>query len=91
MKPRTKIRLGDLLVQEGIISEEQLMQTLSAQKQSGRKLGHMLIELGFVSENQLLTFLSQHLGVPLVDVTQYQVSVEAVLLLPEVQIGRAHV
>ena len=50
MKPRTKIRLGDLLVQEGIISEEQLMQTLSAQKQSGRKLGHMLIELGFVSE-----------------------------------------
>lgn len=88
MKPRTKIRLGDLLVQEGIISEEQLMQTLSAQKQSGRKLGHVLIELGFVSENQLLTFLSQHLGVPLVDVSQYQVSVEAVLLLPEVQARR---
>ncbi|MEH6713926.1 MAG: GspE/PulE family protein [Paraglaciecola polaris] len=88
MKPKTKIRLGDLLVQEGIISEEQLMQTLSAQKQSGRKLGHMLIELGFVSENQLLTFLSQHLGVPLIDISQYQVSVEAVLLLPEVQARR---
>ncbi len=56
MKPKAKIRLGDLLVQEGIISEEQLMQTLSAQKQSGRKLGYMLIELGFMTENQLLTF-----------------------------------
>lgn len=88
MKPKAKIRLGDLLVQEGIISEEQLMQTLSAQKQSGRKLGYMLIELGFMTENQLLTFLSQHLGVPLIDVTQYRVSVEAVLLLPEVQARR---
>jgi MSHA biogenesis protein MshE len=88
MKPRTKIRLGDLLVQEGIITEEQLMKTLSAQKQSGRKLGHVLIELGFVTENQLLTFLSQHLGVPLIDISQYSVSVEAVLLLSEVQARR---
>ncbi|WP_158771962.1 GspE/PulE family protein [Paraglaciecola sp. L1A13] len=88
MKPKTKIRLGDLLVQKDIISEEQLMQTLSAQKQSGRKLGYMLIELGFMTENQLLTFLSQHLNVPLIDITQYRVSVEAVLLLPEVQARR---
>jgi MSHA biogenesis protein MshE len=87
-KPKTKIRLGDLLVQESIITEEQLMQTLAAQKQSGRKLGYMLIELGFVSENQLLSFLSRHLDVPLVDVSQYQVSASAVSLLPEVQARR---
>jgi len=75
---KTKIRLGALLVQQGIISEEQLMQVLTIQKQSGRKLGHELIAQGFVSENQLLNFLSQHLNVPLVDIPQYNVLAQAV-------------
>ncbi|MFQ3235720.1 MAG: MSHA biogenesis protein MshE [Paraglaciecola sp.] len=88
MRPKTKIRLGDLLLQDGIIDEQQLMQTLAAQKQSGRKLGHMLIELGFMSEKQLLSFLSQHLNVPLIDISQYKVKPEAVQLLPEVQARR---
>ena len=88
MKPKAKIRLGDLLVQQHIISEEQLMQALAAQKESGRKLGFMLIELGLVTENQLLTFLSQHLNVPLVDISQYDVSLAAVNMLPEVQARR---
>jgi len=88
MKPKAKIRLGDLLVQQGIIDEEQLMQTLAAQKESGRKLGFMLIELGFVTENQLLSFLSQHLNVPMVDISQHNVSIAAVTLLPEVQARR---
>jgi MSHA biogenesis protein MshE len=88
MNPRTKIRLGDLLVQQGIITEQQLMQTLTAQKESGRKLGYVLIEQGFVSEAQLLSFLSQHLKVPLVDINQYNVAVTAVNKLPEVQARR---
>ncbi|MFT4939352.1 MAG: MSHA biogenesis protein MshE [Paraglaciecola sp.] len=88
MKPKAKIRLGDLLVKQGVISEEQLMHALAEQKQSGRKLGYMLIELGLMTENQLLSFLSQHLNVPLVDVSQYKVSPAAVALLPEVQARR---
>ena len=88
MKPRVKIRLGDLLVQQGIISEEQLIKALAAQKKSGRKLGFMLIELGLVTENQLLSFLSQHLNVPLVDIGKYNVSLVAVNMLPEVQARR---
>jgi MSHA biogenesis protein MshE len=88
MKPKAKIRLGDLLVQQSVISEEQLMQALSAQKESGRKIGHMLIELGFVSEPQLLAFLSQHLNVPLVDISQHDVSLAAVNMLAEVQARR---
>ena len=88
MIPKTKIRLGDLLVQQGIINEDQLMQTLAAQKQSGRKLGHVLVEQGYVSESQLLTFLSQHLNVPLIDIAQYNVSATAVSQLSEVQARR---
>lgn len=88
MQQKTKIRLGDLLVQNGIIDEAQLNGALAAQRQSGRKLGYVLIEQGYVSEEQLLTFLSQHLNVPLIDIPQYQVSPEAVKLLPEVQARR---
>lgn len=88
MKPKAKIRLGDLLVQQDIITEEQLMQALAAQKESGRKLGYMLIELEFVTENQLLSFLSQHLNVPLVDLSQHDVQLAAVNMLPEVQARR---
>ena len=87
-QPKTKIRLGDLLVQNSIISEEQLQDALSAQRASGRKLGYVLIEQGFVSEQQLLTFLSQHLNVPLIDIRQYRVQPEVVKLLPEVQARR---
>ncbi len=88
MKPKAKIRLGDLLVQNNIITEPQLMQALSLQKESGRKLGAVLVEQNFVSENDLLTFLSQHLGVPLINISDYRVSPEHVKLLPEVQARR---
>lgn len=88
MNAKVKIRLGDLLQQNGIINEQQLTQALAAQKQSGRKLGVMLIELGYVTEEQLLAFLSKHLKVPLVDINQHQVLPAAVNLLPEVQARR---
>lgn len=86
---KQKIRLGDLLVQNSIITEDQLSQALAAQRESGRKLGHVLIEHGMVSEQQLLTFLSQHLDVPLIDIPQYRVSPDHVKLLPEV-LARRH-
>ena len=88
LQPRTKIRLGDLLVQNNIITEPQLMQALAAQRESGRKLGVVLVEQNFVSENELLMFLSQHLNVPLIDIPDYRVSPEHVKLLPEVQARR---
>ena len=87
-QPKTKIRLGDLLVQNGIINEAQLQQALSAQRASGRKLGYVMIEQGFVTEEQLLNLLSQHLNVPLIDIPQYRVNPEVVKLLPEVQARR---
>ncbi|MBN7826059.1 Flp pilus assembly complex ATPase component TadA [Bowmanella dokdonensis] len=82
------MRLGDLLVHEGIISQEQLQSALDAQRQSGRKLGQTLTDLGLVSETQLLTFLSQQLNVPLIDVNQHNLDPNTVKLLPEVQARR---
>jgi len=81
-------RLGDLLVEEGIVTDEQLGQALSAQKNTGRKLGDTLIELGFLSEQQMLTFLSQQLALPLIDLSRATVDIDAVQLLPEVHARR---
>ncbi|WGV99966.1 GspE/PulE family protein [Vibrio sp. YMD68] len=88
MQIKLRKRLGDLLVEEGIITESQVEQALAAQKSTGRKLGAMLIELGFVTEHQMLTFLSQQLALPLIDVSRANVDVDAVQLLPEVHARR---
>ena len=83
-----KIRLGDLLVQNNLINDDQLKTALSEQRQSGRKLGATLIALGMVSEDQLLELLSKHLGVPLINIDEYRINPEAVKLLPEIQARR---
>ncbi|MCC2617639.1 GspE/PulE family protein [Aestuariibacter halophilus] len=87
-QPKQKIRLGDLLLQNHIINQQQLEQALTAQKASGRKLGHVLVEQGIVSEQELLSFLSQHLKVPLIDIPSSRIRLEHVKLLPEVQARR---
>ncbi|GAM77465.1 MSHA biogenesis protein mshE [Vibrio ishigakensis] len=81
-------RLGDLLVENEIVSEEQVQQALDSQRQTGRKLGDSLIQLGFITEKQLLTFLAQQLNIPFVDLNRAQVDIEAVQLLPEVHARR---
>ncbi|MFC3123041.1 GspE/PulE family protein [Agaribacter flavus] len=88
MNQRVKLRLGDLLIQNGLINEEQLQQALSEQRQSGRKLGATLISMQLVTETQLLSLLSQHLNVPLIDLDNQRVDNNAVRLLPEIQARR---
>nr|WP_212756425.1 type II/IV secretion system protein [Vibrio sp. 3-2(1)] len=77
-----------MLVEEGIITENQVEQALAAQKRSGRKLGDTLIELGFLSEQQMLSFLSQQLSLPLIDLSRANVDIDAVQILPEVHARR---
>ncbi|MBU2870308.1 GspE/PulE family protein [Colwellia sp. E2M01] len=85
---KLKMRLGDLLVHENIITKEQLMQALSAQKETGRKLGDTLIELNSLTERQLLQFLAQQLDVPFLDISQHKISPNVATLLPEVHARR---
>ncbi len=88
MQIKLRKRLGDLLVEEGIVTDDQIGQALSAQKSTGRKLGDTLIELGFLTEQQMLSFLSQQLAIPLIDLSRASVDVNAVQLLPEVHARR---
>ena len=57
-------RIGELLVEAGVLSQSQLEQALFAQRKDGRKLGQLLIELGLVTEVQLTQTLSRQLSVP---------------------------
>lgn len=88
MVQRIKVRLGDLLVQNNLIDEEQLQKALSEQRQTGRKLGATLVSMGLVTEFQLLELLSEHLKVPLINLSEYKVNPNAVRLLPEIQARR---
>ena len=87
-QPRLRMRLGDLLVSQSIISDDQLQLALQQQKQHGRKLGATLLELGFLTETQLLSFLAQQLGIEFVDLNQVVIQPQVVQLLPEVHARR---
>lgn len=88
MKPKLKMRLGDLLVHEAVITEDQLKEALGAQKETGRKLGQALQDLGMVTEEGLLNFLAQQLNIPLIDISQKKIDPDVVKLVPEVQARR---
>jgi MSHA biogenesis protein MshE len=66
-----KIRVGDLLVEQEIITNEQLEYALKEQKISGSKLGKTLVTLGFVDESVLLNTLSNQLDIPFVDIKTF--------------------
>ena len=78
-----KIRLGDCLVQKGMINEEQLEQALVKQKENGTKLGETIVDMGLVSENEMIDILVDQLGIEYVDVRKIKVDEEAAKLLKE--------
>ncbi len=84
MTVRRKLRLGDLLVENKIISQAQLDEALVDQKKSGRKLGQILVENGYMREDALLSFLSQQLNVPFVELAHYKFEPQVVKLVPEI-------
>ncbi|MEI8622692.1 ATPase, T2SS/T4P/T4SS family [Pseudoalteromonas sp. B129b] len=88
MRPSLKMRLGDLLVHEHMITEAQLSEALNVQAATGRKLGSTLISLELISEPQLLRFLAQQLQVPFLDISQRKMSADVSKLLSEVYARR---
>jgi MSHA biogenesis protein MshE len=83
-----KIRLGDLLVQEKLISLEQLQFSLEHQKRSGRKLGRVLVDNAFVTEEQISEALAKQLDIPYINLKYYNVNLDTVRRLPENQARR---
>ena len=83
-----KVRLGDLLVQQKLISLDQLQFALEQQKRSGRKLGRVLVDNAFVSEDQISEAIAKQLNIPYINLKYYNVNLEIVRRLPENQARR---
>lgn len=78
-----RLRLGDLLLAENLIEQQDLDAAIEQQKKTGEKLGRTLIEMGAVSESVVLNLLSKQLQIPFVDLTKEEVNPKTVYLLPE--------
>ncbi|MDL2353617.1 MAG: GspE/PulE family protein [Pseudomonadota bacterium] len=83
-----KIRLGEILVQQKLLSEEQLGIALTDQKRTGRKLGRVFVENGFVTEEQISGAIARQLAIPYINLKFYNTNPEVVRLLPETQSRR---
>src|SRR6184192_473939 len=75
-------RLGDLLVEDGLLTAEQLKKALAEQKGSPEKLGSVLVRLNFVNEDQLIGFLSRQYGVPSITLAQLDIDPGVLRLVP---------
>ena len=75
-------RLGELLVRNQLISDNQLANAISEQKREGIRLGAALVKLGYVQEHDLASFLSKHYGVPSIDLAEFDVDPAVIALVP---------
>lgn len=86
----TNSKIGELLLNAGVISKRQLQKALDKQKETGKKIGETLIDLGYVDEAQFLSFFSQQLNMPVINLSTYHLDVEFSQQLPEAQARLFH-
>jgi type IV pilus assembly protein PilB len=75
-------KLGDLLVKENLISQQQLKEALEHQRVNGGRLGNCLIKLGFVTDDEITAILSRQYGVPSINLSFFDVDPSIVKLIP---------
>lgn len=75
-------QLGEILLDEGLVSEAQLMAALDEQMARGQSLGRTLVEIGVLTEGQLVAALARQVGMAFVDLDEYQVDRAAVSMVP---------
>ncbi len=88
-KHNPKKKLGEFLVDAGVISEKDCSAVLKEQKSRTKKLGELLVEKGLCSEYDIATALSSQLGLPLVDLKITPIEPDAIKIIPEA-VARKH-
>ncbi len=86
----TGVRLGDLLQQRGLVSEDQIERALVEQQGTGKKLGHQLVELGFVHERALAEVLAEQLDLEVVDLRHADLDTDLINSFPETAARSLH-
>jgi type IV pilus assembly protein PilB len=81
--PQQKKRLGDILCEAGLITQDQLRKALEEHRGGGKRLGEILIQLKIATESAIAQTLSRQLGFPYFDLMTVPVDPEAIALIPE--------
>jgi type IV pilus assembly protein PilB len=80
---RTPKQLGQILLEQGLITEEHLQHALEEHRNTRKSLGRVLIDLGYIRERDLVRALAEQVGLEFVDLTEYRIDAAATALLPE--------
>ncbi len=80
---RKKLRLGELLIQQGLITTDQLAIALAEQRHNHVPIGRLLVRLGFVTENQIRDIMARTIGQESIDLSQVVADPEALKLVPQ--------
>lgn len=83
MRDMGKKRMGDLLVQAGMITQKQLEEAIKKQKATNKKIGEIVVEMGWVTEQNIIEVLEFQLGIPHVDLSRYFIDPRATSLITE--------
>jgi len=75
-------RIGDLLLREGLVTQDQLNKALQEQRHNGTRVGYNLVKLGYVKETDLTRMLARQHKMPAVDLTKFQVDPRIAKLIP---------
>ncbi len=78
---RKKIRVGDLLVEAGAITDEQLQEALAKQKEEGGMIGNIIMEMGFISRELLITVLTTQMGIDYCEIQSVQIDENVIKLV----------
>ncbi len=76
-------RLNELLLENKLITKDQLKKALEIQNKDGGALGQILVKQGFISDKDLLACLSRHLNVPPIDLQRLKIDPEVAVIIPE--------
>lgn len=83
-----RVRLGEVLLQQNLLTQEQLDAALEEQRRSGRKLGRIFVDSGFMSEESLGTALANQLGISFIDLRRHGPNADTMQLLSEAHARR---
>ena len=75
-------QLGEILLDEGLVTESQLMAAIDEQQVRGQSLGRTLVDIGFLTEGQLVAALARQVGMEFIDLDEYPVDRSAVAIVP---------
>src|SRR5882724_2978039 len=78
----TSDKLGEILLREGLITQDQLKKALLEQKNTGMRLGYTLVKLGFVEETEISKMLARQYRMPAVDLSRFEVDSKIIKLIP---------